>query len=91
VIVVFLVCFFPIVLNAVAGFVSLSEELTGFTRASGAGVLRAFWKVRLPAALPQCFVAFKCAAMNARQPSGIATPTAIKRTRRRATFSTAKI
>jgi NitT/TauT family transport system permease protein len=65
VIIVFLVCFFPIVLNAVAGFVSLSEELTRFTRSSGAGVLRAFWKVRLPAALPQCFVGFKYAAMNA--------------------------
>jgi NitT/TauT family transport system permease protein len=65
VIIVFLVCFFPIVLNAVAGFVSLSEELTRFTRATGAGVLRAFWKVRLPAALPQCFVGFKYAAMNA--------------------------
>jgi len=65
VIIVFLVCFFPIVLNAVAGFVSLSEELTRFTRATGAGVLRAFFKIRLPAALPQIFVGFKYAAMNA--------------------------
>jgi NitT/TauT family transport system permease protein len=65
VIIVFLVCFFPIVLNAVAGFLSLSEELTRFTRASGAGVLRAFFKIRLPAALPQIFVGFKYAAMNA--------------------------
>ena len=65
VIIVFLVCFFPIVLNAVAGFVSLSEELARFTRATGAGVLRAFFKIRLPAALPQIFVGFKYAAMNA--------------------------
>ena len=65
VIIVFLVCFFPIVLNAVAGFLSLSEELTRFTRARGAGVLRAFFKIRLPAALPQIFVGFKYAAMNA--------------------------
>lgn len=65
VIIVFLVCFFPIVLNAVAAFSSLSEELTRFTRATGAGTLRAFVKVRLPAALPQCFVGFKYAAMNA--------------------------
>ncbi len=65
VIIVFLVCFFPIVLNAVAGFVSLSEELTRFTRATGAGTWRAFFKVRLPAALPQVFVGFKYAAMNA--------------------------
>ncbi len=65
VIIVFLVCFFPIVLNAVLGFVSLSEELTRFTRTTGAGVVRAFFKVRLPAALPQIFVGFKYAAMNA--------------------------
>ena len=65
VIIVFLVCFFPIVLNAVAGFVSLSEELTRFTRATGAGTWRAFFKIRLPAALPPCFVGFKYAAMNA--------------------------
>jgi NitT/TauT family transport system permease protein len=65
VIIVFLVCFFPIVLNAVAGFVSLSEELTRFVRTTGAGVVRAFFKVRLPAALPQIFVGFKYAAMNA--------------------------
>ena len=65
VIIVFLVCFFPIVLNAVAAFVSLSEELTRFTRTTGAGVMRAFLKVRLPAALPQIFVGFKYAAMNA--------------------------
>ena len=65
VIIVFLVCFFPIVLNAVAGFVSLSEELTRFTRTTGAGVVLAFFKVRLPAALPQIFVGFKYAAMNA--------------------------
>ncbi len=65
VIIVFLVCFFPIVLNAIAGFLSLSEELTRFTRATGAGTWRAFALVRLPAALPQCFVGFKYAAMNA--------------------------
>lgn len=65
VIIVFLVCFFPIVLNAILAFSSLSEELTRFCRATGAGPLRAFVKVRLPAALPQCFVGFKYAAINA--------------------------
>jgi len=65
VIIVFLVCFFPIVLNAVLAFGSLSEELTGFLRATGAGLWRSFVKVRLPAALPQCFVGFKYAAINA--------------------------
>jgi NitT/TauT family transport system permease protein len=65
VIIVFLVCFFPVVLNAILAFGSLSEELTRFIRATGASPLRAFFKVRLPAALPQCFVGFKYAAINA--------------------------
>ena len=65
VIIVVLVCFFPIVLNAILAFTSLSEELERFCRSTGAGALRAFLKVRLPAALPQCFVGFKYAAINA--------------------------
>jgi NitT/TauT family transport system permease protein len=65
VIIVFLVCFFPIVLNAVMAFGSLPEELARFVRSTGAGYWRAFWRVRLPAALPQCFVGFKYGAMNA--------------------------
>ena len=65
VIIVFLVCFFPIVLNAILAFGSLSEELTRFCAATGATKSRAFFKVRLPAALPQIFVGFKYAAINA--------------------------
>jgi NitT/TauT family transport system permease protein len=64
-IVVFLVCFFPVVLNAIAGFSSLSEELNRFCAATGASAWRAFIRLRLPAALPQCFVGFKFAAVNA--------------------------
>ena len=65
VIIVFLVCFFPIVLNAILAFSSLSEELERFCRSTGAHWARVFWKVRLPAAMPQCFVGFKYAALNA--------------------------
>lgn len=65
VIIVFLVCFFPVVLNSILAFGSLSEELVRFIRATGASAWRAFFKVRLPAALPQCFVGFKYAAINA--------------------------
>jgi NitT/TauT family transport system permease protein len=65
VIIVFLVCFFPIVLNAILAFGSLPEELERFVRATGAGPMRSFMKVRLPAAMPQCFVGFKYAAINA--------------------------
>lgn len=65
VIIVILVCFFPIVLNAILAFGSLSDELERFCRSTGAGPIRAFMKVRLPAAMPQCFVGFKYAAINA--------------------------
>ncbi len=72
VIIVFLVCFFPIVLNAILAFNSLSEELTRFSRSTGAGVWRTFIKIRLPAAMPQCFVGFKYAAINATVGAAIA-------------------
>ena len=65
IIIVILVCFFPIVLNAILAFNSLSEELTLFSRSTGAGAWRAFFRIRLPAAMPQCFVGFKYAAINA--------------------------
>ena len=72
VIIVFLVCFFPIVLNAILAFNSLSEELTRFCQSTGATLTRAFFLVRLPAALPQCFVGFKYAAINATVGAAIA-------------------
>lgn len=72
VIIVFLVCFFPIVLNAILAFSSLSEELQRFSRSTGAGVWRTFMKVRLPAALPQCFVGLKYAGLNATVGAAIA-------------------
>lgn len=72
VIIVFLVCFFPIVLNAIMAFNSLSEELSLFSRSTGGGVWRTFVKIRLPAALPQCFVGFKYAAINATVGAAIA-------------------
>ena len=65
VIIVVMVCFFPIVLNAILAFGSLGEDLTRFCRSTGAGVIRTFIKVRLPAAMPQCFVGFKYAGINA--------------------------
>ena len=65
VIIVVLVCFFPIVLNAILAFNSLSNELTLFYQSTGASRLKTFFTIRLPAALPQCFVGFKYAAINA--------------------------
>jgi NitT/TauT family transport system permease protein len=62
---VFLVCFFPILLNGILAFRSLSIEIGRFCLSTGAGRLRTFFKVRLPAALPQLFVGIKGAAVNA--------------------------
>ena len=65
VIIVFLVCFFPILLNGILAFTSLTEDLGRFCRSTGAGVVRTFWYVRLPFALPQLFVGIKGGAVNA--------------------------
>jgi NitT/TauT family transport system permease protein len=65
VIIVFMVCFFPVLLNGILAFTSLSEDLGRFCRSTGAGPLTTFFKVRLPAALPQLFVGIKSAAVNA--------------------------
>ena len=64
-VIVFLVCFFPILLNGILGFTSLSQELRYFSRSTGADAITTFFKIRLPAALPELFVGLKGAATNA--------------------------
>jgi NitT/TauT family transport system permease protein len=64
-IIVFLVCFFPILLNGILGFTSLSPEMGHFSRSTGADGLTMFWKIRVPAAMPELFVGIKGAAVNA--------------------------
>jgi len=65
IIIVFLVCFFPIVLSGILAFSSLSLELGYLGESTGADFKTMFWKIRLPAALPQLFVGIKGAALNA--------------------------
>jgi ABC-type nitrate/sulfonate/bicarbonate transport system permease component len=55
VIVVTLVCFFPIVVAAVDGLRATDPELIKLYRTFGAGALRIFWSVRVPGALPSLF------------------------------------
>jgi NitT/TauT family transport system permease protein len=64
-IIVFLVCFFPVLLNCILAFSSLPTELDRLCRSTGATAWRTFWNVRLQAALPQLFVGIKGAAINA--------------------------
>ncbi len=65
IIIVFLLCFFPILLNGILGFLSISKELEWFAYSTGAGKFTTFWKVRFPFALPQIFVGIRWAAVNA--------------------------
>jgi NitT/TauT family transport system permease protein len=62
VILVFLVCFFPIVVSSYAGFSSTPADLSELARSLSASRLQTFLKVKFPAALPQIFVGIKVAA-----------------------------
>lgn len=58
---VFLLCFFPIVLSTATGLASTPADLAELARSLDASRWQAFRKVRLPAALPQIFVGLKVA------------------------------
>jgi ABC-type nitrate/sulfonate/bicarbonate transport system permease component len=61
VIVITLVCLFPIVVALADGLRSADPELLKLFRAFGAGRLRIFWSVRLPGALPALFSGIRIA------------------------------
>lgn len=61
-ILVFLLCFFPIVLSAVAGFRAIDDETIEFAQSTGATPWRQFRLIRFPHALPSIFVGLKLAA-----------------------------
>lgn len=58
---VFLVCFFPVVVSALAGLSSTPAELAELARSLSASRGQTFRKVRLPSALPQIFVGLRVA------------------------------
>ncbi|WBB79193.1 ABC transporter permease [Micromonospora sp. WMMD882] len=58
---VFLLCFFPIVLSTVTGLTTTPADLAELARSLNASWWQAFRKVRFPAALPQIFVGLKVA------------------------------
>ncbi len=61
IIVTFLICFFPIVINTVLGMQSISREMLYLARSLGATSSQQFLKFRLPKALPSIFGGFKIA------------------------------
>jgi len=62
VLIVFLLAFFPMLANGIAGFKSVPTDIMELARSTGAGHLRTFWKVRLPHALPSIFTGLKVGA-----------------------------
>ena len=56
---VFLLCFFPIVLSTATGLTTTPADLAELAQSLNATRWQAFRKVRLPAALPQIFVGLK--------------------------------
>jgi NitT/TauT family transport system permease protein len=55
----FLISFFPIVISTVVGLQSLDKGLVQLVRSMGASERQTFWKIRLPAALPNLFGGLK--------------------------------
>ncbi|SCL13282.1 NitT/TauT family transport system permease protein [Micromonospora rhizosphaerae] len=58
---VFLLCFFPIVLSTATGLTTTPVDLAELARSLNASRWQSFRKVRFPAALPQIFVGLKVA------------------------------
>lgn len=57
----FLISFFPVVISTVVGLQSLDKALVNLVRSMGASEAQVFFKIRLPAALPNIFGGFKVA------------------------------
>lgn len=55
IIMVFLLCFFPVMVNMVSGLQSINRELLDLSEVMGADWLQSFLKIRFPAALPHLF------------------------------------
>lgn len=65
VMIVYLLSFFPVVLNGIVGLRSLDQDVINLTRSTGASSVRVFLRVRLPAALPFFFAGLKLGAVSA--------------------------
>ena len=61
IILVVLVAFFPVVINAIAGFRSVDEDLRNLGRILGFNRIAFFWRIGLPHALPAIFAGLKVA------------------------------
>jgi len=63
--IVFLMCFFPILVDAMSGFKAVDPRLFYISRSMGASRWQSFWKFRLPAAMPSIFSGMKIGVVKA--------------------------
>lgn len=62
ILIAFLICFFPIVVDTMTGFRSVPREVIWLARSMGASQWKTFMKIRIPAALPNIFAGLKVAS-----------------------------
>jgi len=62
ILIAFLICFFPIVVDTMTGFRSVPREVIWLARSMGASQWKTFIKIRIPAALPNIFAGLKVAS-----------------------------
>lgn len=65
VLIVFLMCFFPVLVDSMSGFRATDPRLFHITRSMGASTWQTFRYVRLPAAMPQIFAGMKIGIVKA--------------------------
>jgi NitT/TauT family transport system permease protein len=62
ILIAFLICYFPIVVDTMTGFRSVPREVIWLARSMGAPEWKTFVKIRIPAALPNIFAGLKVAS-----------------------------
>jgi NitT/TauT family transport system permease protein len=62
ILITFLICFFPIVVDTMIGLRSIPREVEWLSHSMGASAWKTFFKIRIPAALPNVFAGIKVAS-----------------------------
>ncbi|MEM8665189.1 MAG: ABC transporter permease, partial [Pseudomonadota bacterium] len=65
VLIVFLMCFFPVLVDAMSGFRALDPRLRHITRSMGASPWQTFRYIRLPAAMPSIYAGMRIGVVKA--------------------------
>ena len=63
--IVFLMCFFPILVDSMSGFRLVDKKLFHISQSMGANRWQTFWKFHLPAAMPQIYSGMKIGVVKA--------------------------